>query len=236
MTRHMLHAMDSLKVRVEELGRTVLHTVVDATDAVMENNTELAKRVIQGDSAIDLEEVEVEEECLKVLALHQPVATDLRQLVGILKLNNDLERIGDLAVSIAGHAGHIHMPRDARLMDLMKRLSRRSQEMLQLGLDCLIHQDPELADRVCAADDDVDKLYSIIRQETQEQLTGEGARTREQVESLMRFVSIARSLERIADHATNIAEDVIYMVTGEISRHAGLRGLRSWKQEPGSTP
>ncbi|MCB9474315.1 MAG: phosphate signaling complex protein PhoU [Candidatus Delongbacteria bacterium] len=229
MTRHMLHALDSLKERVEELGRTVLDSVVDATEAVMSGNLDLANRVIQGDSAIDLEEVEVEEECLKVLALHQPVATDLRLLVGILKLNNDLERIGDLAVSIAGHANSIHLPGDEKLVDLMKRLSRRSQEMLQLGLDCLIRQDGALAERVCAADDDVDELYSIIRSETQSLLMNETRLEPRQIEGLMRFVSVARSLERIADHATNIAEDVIYMVTGEISRHGSLRGLRPWK-------
>ncbi|MCA9783425.1 MAG: phosphate signaling complex protein PhoU [Candidatus Cloacimonetes bacterium] len=229
MTRHMLHALDSLKERVEELGRTVLDSVVDATEAVMSGNLDLANRVIQGDSAIDLEEVEVEEECLKVLALHQPVATDLRLLVGILKLNNDLERIGDLAVSIAGHANSIHLPGDEKLVDLMKRLSRRSQEMLQLGLDCLIRQDGALAERVCAADDDVDELYSIIRSETQSLLMNETRLEPKQIEGLMRFVSVARSLERIADHATNIAEDVIYMVTGEISRHGSLRGLRPWK-------
>ncbi|MCB1048517.1 MAG: phosphate signaling complex protein PhoU, partial [Calditrichaeota bacterium] len=205
MTRHMLHALDSLKERVEELGRTVLDSVVDATEAVMSGNLDLANRVIQGDSAIDLEEVEVEEECLKVLALHQPVATDLRLLVGILKLNNDLERIGDLAVSIAGHANSIHLPGDEKLVDLMKRLSRRSQEMLQLGLDCLIRQDGALAERVCAADDDVDELYSIIRSETQSLLMNETRLEPKQIEGLMRFVSVARSLERIADHATNIA-------------------------------
>jgi len=232
----MLHALDTLKERVEDLGRTVLEAVVDATEAVMTGNLEQANRVIQGDKTIDLEEVEIEEECLKVLALHQPVATDLRQLVGILKLNNDLERIGDLAVSIAGHAGSIHLPGDERLVDLMQRLSRRTQEMLQLGLDCLINQDSALAERVCAADDDVDQLYSIIRSETQDLLMRDAKRELAHIEGLMRFVSVARSLERVADHATNIAEDVIYMVTGEISRHAGLRGLRPWKDRNPSGP
>ncbi|MDP2359587.1 MAG: phosphate signaling complex protein PhoU [bacterium] len=237
MTKHMLRALNLLKDRVEELGRTVQRATADAVRSVIEGDQALAKRIIEGDRRIDQEEVEVEEECLKVLALHQPVATDLRLLVGILKLNNDLERIGDLAVTIAGNAGKIDLSGDARLADILQRLSGRSQDMLQLGLDSLVHQDQELARRVCADDDDVDNLYSLFRSAIQETLAAEtGHNDLTRIESLMRAISVSRSLERIADHATNIAEDVIYMVSGEIPRHGALRDLRLWKDATHSPP
>ncbi len=230
MTKHMLHALDRLKERVEELGRTVQRAVADSLQSVMTRDETLAVRVIEGDRAIDLAEVEVEEECLKVLALHQPVATDLRLLVGVLKLNNDLERIGDLAVNIAGNAGKINLDGDPRLTEILLRLAGRSQDMLHQGLDSLMRQDSQLALRVCAADDDVDHLYSLFRSTIQDTLAADqGARSLERIECLMRAISVSRSLERIADHATNIAEDVIYMATGEIPRHGALRDLRVWK-------
>ena len=228
MTKHMLNALDMLRDRVEDLGRTVQRAVADAVASVTDGDSATATRVIEGDRRIDQDEVEVEEECLKVFALHQPVARDLRLLVGILKLNNDLERIGDLAVNIAGNCGHIDLSADPRLRDLLQRLSSRSQDMLQLGLDSLVRQDADLARRVCAADDDVDRLYNNLRTAIQEQLAREERAGLTRVECLMRVISVARSLERIADHATNIAEDVIYMVTGEIPRHGGQRDLRAW--------
>jgi phosphate transport system protein len=231
MTKHMLHALNLLRDRVDELGATVQRSVADSFNAVLAGDRELAARVIQGDHRIDLDEVEVEEECLKVFALHQPVATDLRLLVGILKLNNDLERIGDLAVNIAGNAGHVDLSGDEAAREILLQLSARSQHMLQMGLDSLVDQDEQLALQVCAADDDVDRLYSDFRSAIQETLASEhDTRGLARIESLMRSISVSRSLERIADHATNIAEDVIYMVTGEIPRHGALRDLRVWKE------
>jgi phosphate transport system protein len=231
MTKHMLHALEQLKTRVEDLGREVQRAVADAVEAALLPDPERSQRVIEGDAHIDEIEVEIEEECLKVLALHQPVATDLRLLVGVLKLNNDLERIGDLAVNIAGNAGKIDLSGDPRLLEILQRLSGRSQDMLQLCLDSLIRQDERLALRVCAADDDVDQLYSLFRSAIQETLAAENETlSLRRIECLMRSISVSRSLERIADHATNIAEDVIYMVTGEIARHDAVRELRIWKE------
>jgi phosphate transport system protein len=231
MSKHMQHALDLLRDRVDELGATVQRAVAEAVSAVLDGDHARAGRVIQGDRRIDLDEVEVEEECLKVFALHQPVGTDLRLLVGILKLNNDLERIGDLAVNIAGNAGHVDLAGDAQVREILLQLAARSQQMLQLGLESLVKQDEQLALRVCAADDDVDHLYSRFRSVVQETLADEHAtRDLARIESLMRAISVSRSLERVADHATNIAEDVIYMVTGEIPRHGALRDLRAWKE------
>ena len=230
MTKHMLHALNLLRDRVEVLGHAVQQAVADAVDSVLKGDKALAGRIIQGDHRIDLDEVEVEEECLKVFALHQPVATDLRLLVGILKLNNDLERIGDLAVNIAGNAGHVDLAGDGPAREILLQLAARSQLMLKMGLESLVQQDEQLALQVCAADDDVDRLYSNFRSAIQEILADEHAtRDLTRIESLMRAISVSRNLERVADHATNIAEDVIYMVTGEIPRHGALRDLRVWK-------
>lgn len=227
MSRHLLHAIDDLKAHVALLGTTVQQAVALAVEAVLDGDTAKAERVTQGDRAIDVAEVALEEECLKVFALYQPVGTDLRLMVGILKLNNDLERIGDLAVSVAGNAGHLDAAGHPELKELLAQLAARSQSMIHLGLDCLMRQDARLALEVCAADDEVDRLYHAVRGSIQEVLATESQlRGIRRVEALLRMVHTARSLERMADHATNIAEDVIYMVTGEIPRHGAIHDLR----------
>lgn len=227
MSRHLLHAIDDLKTRVATLGTTVQQAVALAVEAVLDGDTAKAERVTSGDRAIDVAEVALEEECLKVFALYQPVGTDLRLMVGILKLNNDLERIGDLAVSVAGNAGHLDAAGHPELKELLAQLAARSQSMIHQGLACLMRQDARLALDVCAADDEVDHLYHAVRGSIQEVLASTGqARGAQRVEALLRMVHTARSLERMADHATNIAEDVIYMVTGEIPRHGAHREVR----------
>lgn len=227
MSRHLLHALDELKARVGALGTTVQQAVAQAVDAVLDGDVAKARRVEEGDRAIDMAEVAVEEECLKVFALYQPVGTDLRLMVGILKLNNDLERIGDLAVSVAGNAGHLEAAGHPELKDLLVQLAARSQSMIHQGLDCLMRQDARLALQVCAADDEVDRLYTAVRASIQQVLAlPEEPRDLPRVEAMLRMVHTARSLERMADHATNIAEDVIYMVTGEIPRHGAHLEVR----------
>lgn len=221
MTKHMLRDLERVRVRVEELGRVVQAAVAEGVDCVLRRDAERARKVIEGDRWIDREEVEVEEECLKVLALHQPVAADLRLLVGILKLNNDLERIGDMASTIAGNAGHVDLSREPALADRLRQLADRSQNLLREGLECLIQQDEEQARRVCAADDEVDRLHVEYRDAAQKVLAESTGGSLVYIEGLLRSLSVSRSLERIADHATNIAEDVIYMVSGTIPRHCG---------------
>jgi len=234
MSRHLLHALDDLKQRVADLGTTVQQAVALAVEAVLEGNTEKARQVEAGDRAIDMDEVALEEECLKVFALYQPVATDLRLMVGILKLNNDLERIGDLAVSVAGNAGYLDAAGHPELKELLAQLAVRSQSMIHQGLDCLMRRDARLALDVCASDDEVDRLYTAVRASIQQVLAlPEEPRDLARVESLLRMVHTARSLERMADHATNIAEDVIYMVTGEIPRHGGHLEIRGWLDRDG---
>jgi phosphate transport system protein len=215
MPIHLQREIENLKKKILNLGARVETAVREATLCIEQRDGDLAHKIIDNDIKIDHKEVEVEEDCLKILALHQPVAIDLRFLVAVLKINNDLERIGDLAVNIAERAAYLatQPPVDISL-DFMG-MARKAQAMLKKSLDALINLSAELAYEVCACDDEIDamnrQMYLIVQ---------DGIRARpEQVESLIHLLSASRHLERIADHATNIAEDVIYMIEGQVIRH-----------------
>jgi phosphate transport system protein len=178
---------------------------------------ELAQEVITGDHNIDGMEVELEEECLKVLALHQPVAIDLRVIIAVMKMNIDLERIGDLAVDIAERGKYFATHEHVQLPFDFPAMSKKAQDMLQKSLDALVNLDKDLATQVCADDDDVDDLHSCMFQKVEDAIQAQP----QYVEQFIGYLSVSRYLERIADHATNIAEDVIYLVEGNIVRHSG---------------
>ncbi|MFH1850743.1 MAG: phosphate signaling complex protein PhoU [Candidatus Neomarinimicrobiota bacterium] len=162
-------------------------------------------------------EVNLEEECLKVLVLHQPVAADLRYIVSVLKINSDLERIGDLAVNIAKRARRLDKRPPLVIPDDITVMTRKAQQMLKNSLDALIRLDLNIAAKVCEDDQEVDQLHNKTFSYLEEHIK----MNPEQAGDLIHLVGISRHLERIADHATNIAEDVMYMVRGEISRHSG---------------
>jgi phosphate transport system protein len=170
-------------------------------------------------------EVEVEESCLKILALHQPVATDLRFIIAVLKINNDLERVGDLAVNIAERALFLAAQPETKIDFDFTSMVVRTQEMLKKSLDVLVNLNARLAYEVCAFDDEIDAMNRQMYLIVQEAMNAHP----EQVEHLLHLLSASRHLERIADHATNIAEDVIYMIKGEIVRH------KSEEYQPGIT-
>ncbi|MFP4191238.1 MAG: phosphate signaling complex protein PhoU [Candidatus Hydrogenedentota bacterium] len=215
MTIHLRNALEHLKKKLLTLSAIVEESVQKAVRAMRERNPELAQQVIDGDIEIDRMEVDVEEECQKILALHQPVAHDLRLIIAVLKINNDLERIGDLAVNIAerslffSHYERIDAPFD------FPGMSAKVQEMLRKSLDALVNQDARIAYQVCTMDDEVDAInmgmYYQVQQGIQERP--------EDMEALIHLLSVSRHLERMGDLATNIAEDVIYMIRGEIVRH-----------------
>ncbi len=212
METHLHREVDQLKSRVLELGGMIEQSVQKAVKAVTNRDQALAQSVIDGDELIDSMEVDVEEDCLQILALYQPVAGDLRFIVAVLKLNNDLERIGDLAVNIAQRVKNVgigEMPFDFR------RMADRVQQMLKGALDALVNLDSQLAREVCASDQVVDNIHRGVYAAVYD-----GIRENpDNMESLIATLTIARHLERIADHATNIAEDVIYTVEGQIQRH-----------------
>jgi phosphate transport system protein len=215
MSVHLQREIEKLKRSLLALSARVEENLRRAVHAIDRHDVELARRVIDADIEIDHAEIDVEEECLKILALHQPVAIDLRLVIACLKINNDLERVGDLAVNIAERALFLaDLPRVNAPFDF-PTMADKAQAMVRNSLDALIHLDAALARSVCAADDEVDAINRQMYEQVQD-----GIRRQPQaLNSLIHLLCVSRHLERIADHATNIAEDVIYMLKGEITRH-----------------
>ncbi len=215
MSIHLTKEIEKLKKMILALSAMVEESVQRAVRALDNRDPILAKCVIDSDYEVDKKEVDVEEECLKILALHQPVAIDLRLIIAVLKINNDLERVADLAVNVAERAQFLATQERLPIMFNFSRMAEKAQAMLHKSLDALVNLDPKLAHEVCIADDEVDAMnreaYMMVQ---------DGIRSHpEQMEALIHLLSVSRHLERIADHATNIAEDVIYMCQGEIVRH-----------------
>ena len=216
MSRHLETELEQLKRKLLSLSTIVEEVVQKSVDAVANHNEILAREVIRSDEIIDDREVELEEDCLKILALHQPVAIDLRFVILALKMNNDLERIGDLSVNMAERTlflskyKHVPVPFD------FKKMADMTRSMLRDAIDSLIKMDAQIAHQVCTSDDEVDKInremyvtaFRLVKEQP------------EHVEAFMNYISVSRHLERIADYATNIAEDVIYMIEGTIVRHS----------------
>ena len=232
MVRILQREIDKLKKQILELGALVEERVRMAVKSIEEYNPELAREVIRGDIQIDHREVDLEEECLKILALYQPVANDLRFIIAVLKINNDLERLGDLAVNIAERATCLDAFEKNEIITDIAIMAEKAQGMLRMSLDALVNIDPGLAREVCARDDEVDEIHANIFTKFEEAV-------RRQPDKLQYFISlvgVSRNLERIADHTTNIAEDVIYMSVGEIVRHRTEDYRPSAKKDGSCTP
>ncbi len=215
MTRHIERQIDQLKERILHVGTLVEEAISKSITALINRDASLAQRVMASDEEIDRMEVEVEEECLKILALYQPVAADLRFVVAVLKINNDLERMGDLAKNIAKRVSQLAAGRPCPLPPEIRTMAMQTQEMVKQSLDAVVNADPALARQVREEDDAVDAARQKIRKRVMQTLQ-QGT---DDVESLLRINSVSKHIERIADMATNVAEDVIYMVEGEIVRH-----------------
>lgn len=210
----------TLKKMLLNLGTACEEQVRASIQAINTRDVELAQQVIEGDKKIDLMEIDVEEECLHTLALHQPVAFDLRYVVAVLKMNNDLERIGDHAKSIAGHAKHLAGEGEVTEVPFdLNAMGRRVEKMLHDALDAVINIDVELAREVRVLDDEVDDMHAGMYSRAIELLRDHP----QQTEQMIHFINVSRLLERIADHACNIAKDVLYITEGEIPRHGRLR-------------
>ncbi|MCK4538360.1 MAG: phosphate signaling complex protein PhoU [Candidatus Krumholzibacteria bacterium] len=215
MSKHIRREIESLKKSILTIGTTVEESLFKAVEALEKKDADLAREVIAGDAEVDQMEVDLEEECLKVLALHQPVAIDLRLIVSIMKINNDLERVGDLSVNIAERV--LFLARGSREKPVFdfSGMARKVREMLKNSLDALVREDSNLAHEVCRADDEVDAINRDIFIRVHDAIKERP----EDVENLIHQLSISRHLERVADLATNVAEDVIYMIEGVIIRH-----------------
>lgn len=218
MSLHLSRAMEDLDKQILALGSIVEEQINKAILALTSRRPELAREVIGGDDEIDVREVQIEEHCLQILALHQPVAADLRFIIALMKVNNDLERMGDLAVNIADRAIYLAKsdPLDADLdftamVSMVKRMVRQS-------LDALVNLDPKLARDVILLDDEVD----AYNREQKDILLDVMSKRPDQMERALMTLYASRHLERIGDLAVNICEDIVFMVEGEILRHQHL--------------
>lgn len=207
--------LQKLKKRILSLGTMVEERVRMAIKAVETRDEKLAKRIIEMDREIDEIEVEIEEECLKILALHQPVAVDLRFIAAVIKINNDLERIGDQAVNIAERVVSIARRPQVTVPFDYKLMPEKTETMLKESLDALVNLDVDLAYMVCLKDDEVDDMNREIYDKVKEAIRSHPDR----VGYMINLLLVSRHLERIADLTTNIAEEVIYLIEGEITRH-----------------
>jgi phosphate transport system protein len=215
MPQRLQREIEKLKQKILTLSTAVEESIFLAIKSLEKRNAALTRKVIEGDFEIDQMEVDLEEDCLKILALYQPVAVDLRFIIAALKINNDLERIGDLAVNIAERAIFLSTHEKINIPSDFPRMTAKVQEMLKKSLDAFVKMDSGLAYEVFADDDEVDSVNREMYRKVED-----GIRQHpEHLESLINFLGVSRYLERIADHATNIAEDIIYTIEGKIIRH-----------------
>jgi len=215
MTIHFQRELEKIKKRILSLGAMVEERVRMVIKALETRDGDAAKKIIISDHEIDEMEVEIEEECLKILALYQPVAIDLRFLTAVIKINNDLERIADEAVNIAERVQVIAKRQRLDVPFNHSLMAEKSEFMLKKSLDAFVNMDADIALHVCTLDDEVDNMineaYDVVKHAI--------GKHPDRVSYLINLLLVSRHLERIAYHATNIAEEVIYLVEGEIVRH-----------------
>jgi phosphate transport system protein len=213
--RHFQEELEQLKTRLLEMGGLAEERVRSAVGAVVNRDPILVDKVLVGDVAINQLHIEIDDRCFKLLALHQPMAVDLRSIVAAVKINSDLERVGDLAVNIAEAVGrYLRHPPVKELVDIPK-MAEIAQDMLRDALDAYVRHDMTLAQEVLNQDDELDALKTDVFRELLTHMVRDPAT----IEPSLDLLLISRHLERIGDHATNIAEDVIFMVSAKDVRH-----------------
>lgn len=218
MSVHLFRDLDHLHRDLLSMSAMVEELIHKAVDGLAHPSEEFARELAGQDDEIDRWDVRIEESCLKILALHQPVAGDLRRIAAVLKITGELERVADLAVHIAERACGLIPQTESAVLDKLKEMARIALDMLHRSIDAYVALDSRAARKVCAEDDTVDELNRQIIQELVETMQ----RSPDLVESSMHLFSASRHVERVADHATNIAEDVVYLVEGEIIRHRSV--------------
>lgn len=213
--RHLQKDIEKLKLELLALGGRVEENFFRAVEAVQHRDSREADQIIQTDFVIDHLEVDLEDRALKILALNQPVAVDLRLIISILKINSDLERIGDLCANIAERARYLSSHPPVQTPFDFADMSRETRRMLKASLDALVNFDSDLAREVLEMDDTVDHMNRDVFRLVERAVR----RNPDEIDRLLHILSVSRHIERAADHATSIAEDVIYLVDGEIVRH-----------------
>lgn len=215
MTAHFVNLLDELRRRSLRMASQVEDIVQEACEAVFQRDETLARRVVVRDTEVDREEVAVESEVVRLMALYQPVGIDLRLLCTILKVNNDLERIADCAVNIAQRARHLELQPLAEQSPDLRQMCPVVRRILRNAIGAYNTEDAEAARRVLAEDEQIDALYGqIVRH-----VVAQAPQAPDSMAGHLDLLSVGKNLERIADHATNIAEDVVFLSTGQIVRH-----------------
>lgn len=219
MHRSFEEDLDKLRSRVIRMGSLVEEQVEFAFRCLLEGNKELAKIVMDRDDKVDKLDMKIDKQCQRLFALNQPVASDLRLLLVALRINNDLERIGDLAFSIARISQLIENPSELCTRLNLEKLTQGVYTMVKSSLDAFINNDPALATQIVRTDNQIDLMEREISGEVIEIMK----ESRKMIPSGVELIVVLRNMERIADHATNIAEDVIFLVEAKLVRHSGMK-------------
>ena len=223
MPKRLQKELEKIKKSILSLGAMAEERIRMSIKAIENWDAELAEEIIRRDYEIDELEVEVEEECLKILALHQPVAVDLRFLIAVIKINSELERVGDEAVNIANRVRNISKRKKLNLSFNFSVMAEKAASMLRMSLDSLVDHDLDLAFKVLTLDDEVDQMHREMYDRIKEAMS----KNPEYVGYLINLYTTSRHLERLGDHSTNIAEQVIYLIEGEIVRHGHREAVRA---------
>jgi len=222
MSIHLNRDLESLHQHIMSMCAVVEEVVHRAVEELGRPDVEVSQEIVDRDDEIDRWDVRIEEECLKILALHQPVADNLRRVAAVMKIAWELERVADVAVNIAERAAGLAGAPEIHVPEKLNHMAQVALDMLRLSLDAFVAQDSRLARDVCGQDDIVDALNREIIDELLQMMK----RSPDLVEPALQLFSASRHVERVADRATNIAEDVVYLVEGEIIRHRA----EFWKQ------
>lgn len=215
MSKHLERDLDRLKHAISRMAARVEEVIFLATQALTHHDAAAARRAVACDEAIDALENESQEECLKILALHQPVAGDLRRVGAVMLISTDLERMGDLAVSIAERATVLARPPYTPLPSNLEAMTARASRMVRKSLDAFVNDDAAMAKATIKLDDEVDadNVAAIA------EILALMKRHPDHIEPGLALFTVVRNVERIADHAVSIAEDVVYLVEGAVLRH-----------------
>ena len=215
MVVHLERDLESLKNDILTLGSKVEDSINKAIRALVDRPPDLAEEVLESDDEIDASEVEIEEDCLKILALHQPVAKDLRFIIAVLKVNNELERMGDQAANIALRARFLSRQDPIETPIDFSEMVETVRDMVHESLEALVNQDAERARAVTDMDDTVNEAHSTMFKEIQDVM----AENPDTIERAIHTLLVSRYLERMGDLAKNISEDVIFLAEGKVLRH-----------------
>lgn len=220
--KRLQEEINNLKKSLLQMASMVEEMIVKSVKSLKEKNTPLAEEIIRNDDVINRMEIDIDNLCIKILALYHPEAEDLRTVTMIMKINNDLERIGDHAVNIAERAIYLSDKPPVKPLIDIPRMVEKATEMLRESLEAFVNKNAELAVEVCKKDDEVDYLENQIMRELITYMMEDPST----IDRSLRLILIARDLERVADLATNIAEDAFYIASGQILKHHAMEMSR----------